>query len=63
MCRKKMKDLICWFVIDEEENFDDNLFLEEILSEEGSVIGEEEKKFSKKGFLKKKIDMYFSLLF
>lgn len=50
MCRKKMKDLICWFVIDEEENFDDNLFLEEILSEEGSVIGEEEKKFSKKDF-------------
>uniref|UniRef100_A0A8W8IHW4 Uncharacterized protein n=1 Tax=Magallana gigas TaxID=29159 RepID=A0A8W8IHW4_MAGGI len=30
--------------IDEEENSDDNLSLEEISSEEGSVIGEEEKK-------------------
>lgn len=49
-CVEKIKDLLCRSVTDEEENSDDNLSLEEISSEEGSVIGEEEKKPSKKDF-------------
>lgn len=58
-----MKDLICWSVTDEEENSDDNLSLEEISSEEGSVIGEEEKKPSKKDFWKKLWQAFFVVIF